>query len=191
MSETADPLGTGLVYEDRLPLRWQPAGGDFPGGVLSHVDEANAEFLSIMAALEARVPELTDEHSELAHEMRRLESKIDLLLGMASRLLAHQRPFPETVPVRLRASGIEWLSPQAPAPGERVLIELYLRRDYPLPLMLAGKAIQATEVEGGRRTTVIFEDLSDAVRDWLEKIVFRQHRRRVAHARRGAADKAE
>lgn len=192
MSDTANLLGTGLLYEDRLPLHWQPTAAVVAEGGSSHVDEANAEFLRIMAALEEHPPEPTEERPEIAHEMRRLESKVDLLLSMVGRLLVRQRPLPEAAPLRLSATGIEWLaSSQAPATGEYVLLDLYLCRDFPLPLLLTGKVAQVTEEPaGGRRTTVIFEGLGGTVRDWLDKIVFRQHRRRVAHSRREATKEA-
>lgn len=185
MSEPTDPLGAGLHYEDRLPLRWQPAIPPVADGGLSHVDEANAEFLRVMAAIEEHFPEPAEEHPEIAHEMRRLESKVDLLLSMVSRLLVRQRPLPEAVPLRLSATGIEWLSSQAPAEGDHVQLELYLCRDFPLPLLLTGKVMQVTAEASSRRITVIFEGLGVTVRDWVDKIIFRQHRRRIARSRRG------
>lgn len=190
MSDTANLLGTGLLYEDRLPLHWQPTEAAVAEGGSSHVDEANAEFLRIMVALEEHPPEPTEERPEIAHEMRRLESKVDLLLSMVSRLLVRQRPLPDPVPLRLSGAGIEWLSSQAPVKGEYLLLDLYLCRDFPLPLLLTGKVAQVTEEPAGRRTTVIFEGLGGTVRDWLDKIVFRQHRRRIAHSRREAAKEA-
>lgn len=191
MSDTANLLGTGLLYEDRLPLHWQPTAAAAAEGGSSHVDEANAEFLRIMAALEEHPPEPTEERPEIAHEMRRLESKVDLLLGMVSRLLVRQRPLPDAVPLRLSATGIEWLSSQAPVmTGEYVLLDLYLCRDFPLPLLLTGKVAQVKDEPAGRRITVIFEGLGGTARDWLDKVVFRQHRRRVAYSRREAAKEA-
>lgn len=185
MSDTANLLGTGLLYEDHLPLHWQPTAAAVAEGGSSHVDEANAEFLRLMAVLDEHLPEPAEEHPEIAHDVRRLESKIDLLLGMVGRLLARQRPLPEAVPLRLSAAGVEWLSTRTPAPGEYVLLELYLRHDLPLPLLLTGKVVGVADEAARRRVTVIFDGLGDGVRDWLDKIVFRQHRRRVAHSRRG------
>ncbi len=190
MSDTANLLGTGLLYEDRLPLHWQLTEAAVVEGGASHVDEANAEFLRIMAALEEHPPEPTEERPEIAHEMRRLESKVDLLLSMVSRLLARQRPLPDAVPLRLSATGIEWLSSPAPAKGKYVLLDLYLSRDFPLPLLLTGRVAQVTEEGVSKRVTVIFEGLGGTVRDWLDKIVFRQHRRRIAHSRREATKEA-
>ncbi len=190
MSDTANFPGTGLLYEDRLPLRWQPTEAVVAEGGSSHVAEANAEFLRIMAALEEHPPESSEERPEVTHEIRRLESKIDLLLSMVSRLLARERPLPEPVALRLSATGVEWLSSRAPATGEYVLLDLYLSRDFPLPLLLTGKVARVTEEGVSKRVTVIFEGLGGTVRDWLDKVVFRQHRRRVAHSRREATKEA-
>ncbi len=184
MSELTEPLGAGLSYEDTLPLRWTvvsaPADASYP-----RLEEANAEFLRTMSALEEHALETADENPELAHEIQRLESKVNLLLGMVSRLLTQQQPLPAPLPVRLNAGGIEWVSPLAPAVGDHVQIELYLRQDYPLPLLLAGRVGAVASVPAGRRTEVVFEALGDTVQDWLEKTIFRYHRRLVAHSRRG------
>lgn len=189
MSESAPPPpNEGLYYEASLPLRWRllegaAAASAAPGA--GH-DEANADFLRVLAVLQEHGSEHSEETAELAHEIRRLELKLDLALGLLGQLLARQLALPEPVPLRLAARYIEWTSPQAPPPpGARVCVELYLVPEYPRPLMLPGEveSVQASP-EGGSRVRVRFAPLSETLQDWLERTIFRYHRRLIAHARR-------
>jgi hypothetical protein len=185
MSETpADSLRGGLSYQDSLPLSWRrlPEGS---GTRLAHVDEANSEFLRMMTALEEHTPPKADGNPELAHELLRLESKINLMLDLVGRVLAQSLKLPPVVPVALGAEALRWTAQgKAPAPGERVLVELYLRPEYPRPLTLTGHVKSVASSAGGKEVTLPLEGLGEEVHDWLERMIFRHHRRSVAHARR-------
>ncbi len=181
-------MGEGLVYEARLPLRWRTQQGAH-GGEAVCSDEANADFLRVLSALEEHGTEHHEETVEIAHELRRLESKLDLVLGMVGQILARQLGLPQPVPVRLGARHLEWTGSPAPLPGERVCIELYLHPEYPRPLLLPGE-VEAAEPDpqGTTRVRVRLEPLNEMVQNWLERIIFRHHRRLIAHSRRPPAD---
>jgi hypothetical protein len=181
--QSSPPLGAGLFYEDILPLDWHPIAETDAAQV--HVDEANAEFLRVMAALEGHTPEPSDNHPELAAEISRVEFKVNLLLDMVGKILAQHLALPQPVSMKLNAQGVEWFSTNAPQVGQRLHVELYLRPDYPRPLVITGRVVSVEQVDGGTHTTVSFEDIDGPVLDWLEKTVFRHHRRRIAHYRRG------
>lgn len=190
MSASAPPPSNeGLYYEACLPLRWRPLEESTAaaGSGTCH-DEANADFLRALAVLQEHASEHSEETAELAHEIRRLEVKLDLALGMLGQILARQLALPEPVPLRLAASYIEWTSPPGtpslPLPGGRVCLELYLVPEYPRPLFFPGtvESVQ-TCPEGGLRVRVRFAPLSETLQDWLERTIFCYHRRLVAHSR--------
>jgi hypothetical protein len=60
-------------------------------------------------------------------------------------------------------------------------VEVYLSPLYPRALVLPGITLAATRPDYAR---VAFHDLGKPVQDALEKLIFRNHRRRVALARR-------
>jgi hypothetical protein len=177
---TSESLGSGLSYEDVLPLRWQRLG---QGAAPSHLAEANAEFLRLVALLEEHQPPRAEKHPEFAQELLRIESKVNLLLDMMGRLLARQSALPEPVGLSLNTRVLHWVSREAPAPGERLLVELYLKPPYPRPLALVAKVQSTAPAHAGQRTTVLFEGMDEQVREWLEKMIFRHHRRRIAQTR--------
>jgi hypothetical protein len=176
-------LGRGLVYEDRLPLRWRRV----TVREHAHVEASNAGFLRVVQALEQPPVELTDEHPDVAREFHRLESKIDLMLDLLGRLLVRQIDLPAPVPVRLTAERLGWqTTDQPPEAGTGVEVELYLRPEYPHPLLLAGRVVEVVPAGAAKQVVVEFDALGEAVHDWLEKTIFRHHRRLV-HAQRHPA----
>ncbi len=183
----ASPLGEGLVYEDILPLRVCEVEAEIPAPRLLSIQESNEEILRIIAALdEHHHAEGTDE--DAAHhsqDLVRIESKLDLLLDMVANMLSHQLAIPPELPVRLNAHAIQWRQAgPPPAEGRRVLLDLYLHRKYPRPLVLPGRVASVEQDQDDYLAVVRFEGMSEAVQNWLEKLIFRQHRRSVAHARR-------
>ncbi len=176
-----ESLGSGLVLEDRLPLHWRVA--ETPGGAPQQ-QQANEEILRVILSLdEHHHVEASDENPEYAHEIQRLESKINLILELVSQVLARQLQLPEALAVRLSAHEIEWQTAAAPAIGSALLIEAYLCPRYPRPLMLPATVKESS----GARVRAVFDDLGVPVQDLLEKLIFRHHRRLIAASRRGDA----
>ena len=184
MAEKPDnPLDTGLVYEDLLPLRWSLADTRAPEA-LAHLQETNEEFMHVLATVEDYVGELPEEHAPLAQHLTRMEAKLTLLLDMVAQIVAGQQRLPEPVPVRLGSRGMQWRTQAAPAQGDDICIELFLAPRFPRPLILPARVTAVETVDGDRQVTVSFRELGDPVSEWLEKTIFRHHRRSVAHARK-------
>jgi hypothetical protein len=183
--QPADPFSTGLVYEDQLPLHWQVVAvrPDTVHGLPLH--ENNADVLRSLSILEEHPQEIAEDHPAVAHELRRLDFKLNLLLDMVGLLVARDLALPERVPLRLTAHGLEWSTRQPPALGSLVQLDIYLSTKLPRPLVLHGRIQRLASAAGGWSQVVAeFEDLSELEADWLEKIIFVHHRRQVAHARR-------
>jgi len=175
--ETPDSFGTGLLLEDRLPLHWRVA---VTPDAAPQLQLSNEETLRVILSLDEHHVEASDENPEFAHEVQRLESKINLILELVSQLLARQLQLPEALPVRLSAHEIEWETATAPAVGSSVLIETYVCPSYPRPLFLPATVIGSS----GGRVRAEFDDLGEPVQDLLEKLIFRHHRRLIAASRR-------
>lgn len=176
--QTPDSFGAGLVLEDRLPLHWRVAEAP---DALSPLQLSNEETLRVILSLDEHHVEASDENPEFAHEVQRLETKINLILELVSQVLARQLQLPEALPVRLSAHEIEWEAAVAPAAGSSVLLEIYACPRYPRPLFLPATVKDSS----GGRVRAVFDDLGAPVQDLIEKLIFRHHRRQIAATRRG------
>ena len=183
--QSVDPFNTGLIYEDQLPLRWQALATPPEAVHWLPVHESNEDVLRSLSMLEAHPHEIAEEHPEVAHELRRLDFKLNLLLDMVGLLVERDLALPQRVPLRLAAQGLEWTTQKPPAVGSLVQLELYFSTKLPRPLVLLGRVQGHVAVaDGGHKVVAVFESLSELEGDWLEKIIFVHHRRQVAHARR-------
>jgi hypothetical protein len=177
--QSPDSIGSTLVMEEPLPLRWRATETPVTA---PHWQLSNEETLRVILSLDEHHVEASDENPEFTQEVQRLETKINLILELVSQVLARQLQLPEALPVRLSAHEIEWQTSTAPAPGGCVLLEIYVCTRYPRPLFLPATVQGAA----GERVRAVFGDLGEPVQDLLEKLIFRHHRRQIAATRRGA-----
>jgi hypothetical protein len=178
-------LGDGLIFEELLPIEWLP--GALPEGLeLARLNADDHQLLGAESTLEeARVSEAVskEESSALVHELQRLEYKLNVLLRLTADLVAQTRRLSAPQRVRLSARALQWFDAPEMMRGEVGLLYIYINRTLPQPLkipcVVAGERLQ----DGARVAELVFRDLSDAVVDMLEKLIFRHHRRRVAGAK--------
>lgn len=177
MSEDIDAnLGSGLALETELPIRWHPGAPD----ARARRQQSNEDVLRLIYGLDDRRPELTDEDPPVAHELSRLDFKVNLLLDVVGQILLTHLELPPPAPVRVSSEEIAWRSARPPVAGEAVEVEVYLDLRYPRAVFLPGRVTAVVK----DRVTVRYEELGDGARDWLEKFIFRSHRREVARIRR-------
>ncbi|MCC6207690.1 MAG: PilZ domain-containing protein [Gammaproteobacteria bacterium] len=178
-------FGTGLVYEDCLPLGWREVKKDVLTAEILNACQSNERVLRGFSVLdEHRTEGQEDEHVHHgAHESFRLEFKINLLLDMVARLLAEHISIPVAVPVRMSGSGIGWRSPNVPPVGSTVSVDLYLNRLYPTPITFYGEVKSVVPDGEDFQVEMGYRDMSDSLRSWIEKLIFRHHRRQIAHSR--------
>ena len=183
------------VHEERSPLAWEDAlplafhaGRQSEDGLLMVRREAdNLRILGTCEALEDRRER--GEDSGVAAEAHALEHKVELLIELVSQLVARGVPRPPTVAVRLSALGAVWSPAEGgvasaqhpPTVGTVGSLELHLRHGLAEPLRLPARAVAG---EAGWPAAVVFDGLSTAELDALERFVFRQHRRMIAGRRR-------
>ncbi len=177
------PLEGVLVYEDSLPVAWEARPETETEWELARASEQNEHLLRFANLLGEQHRERTDEESEWDSRLSRIESKVDLLVDLFSRLLEQNASAMQAGPVRLSGAGIEWQSPVAPESGANIWVQLQLDRRLPGTLRLPAKVLEVVEVDNEQRITAGFQALGEGVQDQLEKIIFRHHRRQVAQSR--------
>ena len=176
--------GQGLIYEDSLPMQWRASDSETSVLDRAKLDGKNEEVLRFIEVLDEHPNESSSEHSSLNQELLKVEIKFDLLLSLVNQLLGVYFPLPTPVRVRLTPDGIQWISDATITPDSQGLVEIYLSNRCPRPLVFPSR-VKHSEKDGQRyRITAQFTDMGEPIRERLEKMIFRHHRRMVAMIRR-------
>lgn len=183
MNVPTDPLAEGLSFEASLPFTWRVLDAVPDAAHLTYWNEYNEAALRNIAALDEHTNQPPEEHATQGHDLVRVEFKINLLLDLVGQLLAQQMLLPETVWLKVGARGVEWGHPHPPALEQSLLLQLYLTPGYPRALELPATVVKLDTQSKEPRCTAAFVGCSESVCDWLEKLIFRHHRRSIAHAR--------
>ena len=171
-----------LAYEDLLPVRWVPHPKRIDDVTAQHLAERNIRVLQACDALEEYGQldkSKSDEDSPHSADIMRLDFKLNLLLDLASQLLAQSQSRPASMQIRLNAMGASWKSDSPPAPGTHGVLEVGIRDLIVQPLNLPADAVAGAPGEARVR----FLSLGEVVADHIEKLVFRRHRRKIAGSR--------
>lgn len=160
------------------------AGERLSADALATVNDRNANVLVAVAALMDRRVDTGEDDNALGQEVARLDAKLNVLMEIVNRLLLPQASLPPRIAVRFNALGIVLPWDGLPPAGQPVLVKLHFDVCRALPLELPG--VREPGPSDGKGF-VGFEGLTEPVRDEIERLVFRQHRRQVAEARAHAA----
>lgn len=164
-------MPTAIAIHADLPLAWHadqaPVAGD---GVL---------LLRVLSLLEASPPHLDDEDGPDSVRWQALEARIDLCLQLIGQLLARGAPLPPVASVALNGESARWRAAAPIAPGGRGALGLYLSPRIPQALLLPA-VITGCSPDGDRwLVDAHFELHDDELQDWLDKTIFRRHRREI------------
>jgi hypothetical protein len=169
-----------LAYEDLLPVRWIAHAKPVDEVTAQHLAERNVRVLQACDALEEFGQlDKPDDESPHSADLMRLDFKLNLLLDLASQLLAQSQPRVGPLAIRLNAMGASWKSDSPPTAGEHGILEVGIRDVIVQPLNLPGESVAASPGEARVRFTA----LGEVVADHIEKLVFRRHRRKIAGSR--------
>ncbi|KAF1005527.1 MAG: hypothetical protein GAK28_03280 [Luteibacter sp.] len=168
-----------VAWDARFHAVCEPAAR-LDAAELALVNDRNASVLVAVSALMERRSETGEEDSPLSQEVARLDAKLNVLMEIVNRLLLPQSGLPARLPLRFNAFGAVLPWDGLPPVGQAVMLRLHFDACRALPLELPGVRLPGPS-DG--RGFVGFEGLSEAVRDGIERLVFRQHRRQVAEAR--------
>lgn len=171
-----------LAFHGEYPLDWLRLPVSPDNRALEQMDAANLALLqACIASEEQPVREKNDDLTPLAHELARLDYKINLALQMLATLVAQKSAPMQPRPVRFNATGATWtaLAPP-PAAGEHGILRIRLQTTLPQCLELAGRI---TEVDGAD-VSVEYLRMSEACGEQMQRLCFLRHRKQVAGARK-------
>ncbi|MBY8966992.1 PilZ domain-containing protein [Algiphilus sp.] len=166
---------TELTARTRMPLAFQP-----------RIDGAPTPFATLLSRLidigglggVQEADEKDVESSTVSDAMRRLHTKVDLLLWMGAELLAIHRPLPASRSVTLYADKLRVELNGIESEGERQWLLLYCLEGLPMPLPLP------VLVESDDDGMVCRLDTPDTTTQELyNQLLFRLHRREIAARR--------
>jgi hypothetical protein len=161
---------SGIAYRTCLPLGWRTGTVDE-----AQLAYSNIALLRALAIVESATPEREHEaDSHLAKSMERLETKLDIVMSMLSRLSLQHVDIPPPVEVTLTSDTVEWsCGENAPRSGDTILISLYLSPKLPEALQLPAHVMTSTA--GTCTAEITCKDAE--FEEWLTRTLFRYHRR--------------
>jgi hypothetical protein len=169
-----------LAYHDVLPVAWEPVDRPPDAFRLAGLEEANVLLLRACVAVEEYPAR--DKHEDLhplAHELARLDFKLNLVLHLLATLVDRDSPG-NPVPVQFNALGASWkAADKPPALRSRGLLRIRLRGSLPQSLALYA---EITENQGGGMSAN-FLGMTPTVAELIQQLCFLKHRKQVAVTR--------
>ena len=181
----AEVLGERVFCDDELGLICTPIEHLPDAPVLARINARNEAVLRGLSMLEEHDQTSSDDGERA--EFHRLEGKLDLALELIAALVRDRQGAAPVVPVRFNARGLCWESPDPVEAGALVAVECFVLPPWPLPITMHARIVHVDRIGETHRACGRIEGLSDGVREWLAKLVFRRHRRTIAQRRRLAA----
>lgn len=190
MSDNAQTEIGGLTFTDNISIDWKPVDYQPDESRLALVNESNESFLRAVSALAAFSTDSSEDEIGLSQEIARLDLKVNLLLDLVSQLIYQQLEIPEKSQVTISSTNIRWDSVKVPLPGATVFVQVYIQHGTPKPLCFYGKVQSSEEQYRSGSALVSYLGLSGSAQSWLDKLIFRHHRRAIAFrkSKRPAAD---
>ncbi|MHA7833317.1 MAG: PilZ domain-containing protein [Algiphilus sp.] len=166
---------TELTARTRMPLVFQP-----------RVDGSPTPFATLLSRLidigglggVQEADEKDFESSTVSDAMRRLHTKVDLLLWMGAELLAIHRPLPASQSVTLYADKLRIESSGTEIGDERQWLLLYCLEGLPMPLPLP-----VTVHSDGDGLLCHLDTPEVTTQELYNQLLFRLHRREIAARR--------
>ncbi|HEY8519057.1 MAG TPA: PilZ domain-containing protein [Gammaproteobacteria bacterium] len=174
-------LGHQVFCDDEMPVGWSVVRALPDDHELARMNARNEVVLRTLALVEEH-DETRTEDAERA-EMHRVEAKINLVLELLAELVAAQQGALPARRVRFNSRGICWEADEQLAPDTLLAVVCYAATAWPVPLKLHVRVASSEPGDAGFRTCARIEGLSAGAANWLEKLVFRRHRRAIAQSR--------
>ncbi|MGQ5522962.1 PilZ domain-containing protein [Chitinimonas sp. PSY-7] len=165
-------MPTHIKIHADLPLAWysdEPQAGS--DGIL---------LLRVLALLEAAPPNYNEDDSVETLRWQGLEARVDLCMMLLGQLLLRDGLLPDVCPVELSGEGASWTSPGKLSSGQHGTLALYLSPRIPQPLLLPASLTDVQQKDDGSWLVQARFELGDLeLQDWLDKTIFRRHRREI------------
>lgn len=178
----ADDSAVALTYADRLPVAWEPVAEPMDDTFHARLNHDNLQVLQAVGALEENVAEPDeDEDGATAQALARLDRKVNLLLELVGKLVVENGDLPAAVPMQLGSDRLIWSgSALSLERGDTGVAAVYLRASPATPLRLAGRVEGVLGQGDESRYELAYLNLHEPVRNALERLIFRHHRRLIA-----------
>jgi len=180
----AESMGTppgGLNFTDNISIAWKPVDCQPDHAHLAMINESNESFLRAVSAIGEFFTENAEDDAGISQEIVRLDLKVSLLLDLVSQLIYKQLEIPEMSLVTISSNEIEWQCAIVPEPEQLVFVEVYVQRGTPKPLCFYGQVVSDEQEYNSGCARVRYFGLSGLAQSWLDKLIFRHHRRAVAY----------
>jgi hypothetical protein len=174
-----------LASEEMRPAAVLPAAPDENRrrGLLLRAEA----LMRALAVLEDSRADEGDERNATDPAVRRLEAKVDLLVGLVGSLLSRDTPAdaPRLLQWSARGAAVE-LPALEPGlfPGAGALLRVQPSDVLPESVQLPARVLAIEPSPAGRRIWLEFDALPPSLEALLERHLFRVHRRAVAESRR-------
>lgn len=177
-------FGDQVSYFDRLPLDLEPLTQPLTSAQRERLAARNVSVLRAVGVLEEHRSEPED-RSGTDGELARLDLKLNLVVELLGVVINMQRPLPPDQEVRLSHHGLSWTSDRLLAtPGQTVLVSLFLHACSAQAVQWEASVLTTRdEGEGSYRCWAAFETMPEAMVKYLERLIFRHHRRQIAEER--------
>lgn len=174
-------LGRQVFCDDELGLAWSVVESLPVAPFLARVNGRNEVVLRTLSLVEEH-DETQAENAERA-ELHRLEAKLNLVLELLAELVMQRAsPLPPR-PLRFNSHGLCWVAEDAFELDALLRVECYVLPAWPVPLELYVRVRSIEPSDGRVRVCASIEGLSEGAATWLDKLVFRRHRRAIAQRR--------
>ena len=182
MNAPTGPLDGRLHWSGRVPLRWRVLQHPPDPGERARTEERNTTLLNALDLVEEGAGHHQEEPSPVVAQLERMEAKFDLVITLLSEILLPDEMAPETVALRMSARGVAFDTAERVAPGTLVELSIHFSASLPRPVVLYGEVVPGAAGDE-RQLAVAFRDIGSAVKERLERMVFRRHRRSIAQQR--------
>lgn len=164
---------SGITYQADLPLHWQYEAAP-SGAALALARHANMALLHALTTLESAADKDHDADPAVTKAVDRLEAKLDIALGLLSKLVAQQMELPASIPVTLGVHQIEWRgASDLPVVNSIIMLNLHLSPKLPEPLHLYARVMTSQTA----LCAAEFLDRDEELEEWITRTLFRYHRR--------------
>lgn len=171
-----------ITWDGVVHIACEPLSAPLEAAAFTRLLELDAGVLATLGMLGERGGNDPPD-DETAAAITRIDAKLNILLEMFNRHLLGHLQLPPRCAVRFNARGI-LIDGWAPSAADSaVMVRMHFDGCLGMPLELPGHPARAPAGHGG---FVAFDKLDEDIRQSIEHLVFRQHRRQLAETRREA-----
>lgn len=169
-----------ITWEGAVHVTCESLDVPLDPAALTRIEELDAGVLATLGILGERGGNEPSE-DETAAAMTRVDAKLNVLLEMFNRHLLGHIELPPRRQLRFNARGILIEGWTPPGQGAAMLVRMHFDACLGLPLELPGHVAPTPATSGG---FITFDKLDEDIRQGIEHLVFRQHRRQLAETKR-------